>query len=364
MNRSVHVVLPGDVDDDAVPSGGNTYDRRVCQGLAATGWVVHEIAVPGGWPRPDSAAVGALDRALLALPDGTLVLLDGLVACGVPDVVGAQAGRLRVAVLVHMPLADDTALPADVAIDLDARERQTLGGADAVIATSRSSARRLVRHHGLAASRVRVAAPGTDAAPVATGTDGVSNLLCVAAITEGKGQDLLVEALAEVADLPWRCQLVGPLRRDPAYVARLRQLIGRRAIGDRVRLAGPLTGERLTAAYAAADLFVLASRHETYGMVVTEALARGLPVVATSAGALPDTLGHAPDGTVPGLLVPPDDVSAFADAVRRWFGDQDLRRRLRTAALQRRGTLRGWADTARAVSNVLAQVCQSTRGAA
>jgi glycosyltransferase involved in cell wall biosynthesis len=351
--RSVHVVLPGNVDDAGVPSGGNTYDRRVCDGLRAVGWSVHEIALAGDWPQPDVADCTALDRALGAVPDGALVLLDGLVACGVPDVLLPHARRLRVAVLLHMPLADDTGLDPVLAADLDNLERATLRAASAVVATSSWSARRLVSHHGLAGELVHVAAPGTDPAPVAAGSDGAAGLLCVAAVTPGKGQDILVEALAGLRDLPWCCRLVGSLQRDPSYVALVRKASELHGLGDRLRLVGPRTGDELATAYADADLLVLPSRTETYGMVVTEALARGIPVVTTTAGALPDTVGRAPDGSVPGLLVPPGDAGVLADALRRWLCEPDLRQRLRTSALRRRSTLTGWEQTSDAVAGVL-----------
>jgi glycosyltransferase involved in cell wall biosynthesis len=352
--RTVHVVLPGDVSDATVPSGGNTYDRRVCVGLTAIGWTVRELPVPGSWPRPAPLARAELGRSLAALPDGAVVLLDGLVACGVPDVVVPEAHRLRLVVLVHMPLADDTELEPAVAADLDARERATLHAAAAVVATSGWSARRLVDHHGLAQQRVHVATPGTDPAPIAPGTDGAARLLCVAAVTPGKGQDVLVEALATLTDLTWCCDLVGSLARDPSHVRAIEKAIERHGLGERVRLTGPRTGDDLVAAYAAADLLVLPSRTETYGMVVTEALARAVPVVATTAGALPHTVGRAPDGSVPGLLVPPGDVSALAAALRRWFSEPNLRNQLRTAALRRRGTLDGWSTTTEALAAVLA----------
>ena len=352
----VHVVLPGDVDDATVPSGGNTYDRRVCHGLAATGRPVSEVAVPGTWPRPGTAARAELARSLAALPDGSVVLLDGLVACGVPDIVVPQARRLRLAVLVHLPLGHETGLAPEVAAMLDARERETLHAASAVVATSPWAARRLIDHHGLVASRVHVVTPGIDPAPLASGTDGASRLLCVASVTPRKGQDLLVEALAAVADLPWSCVCVGPLSRDPAHVAWLRHLIGQRDLDDRVRLAGPQTGERLARTYATADLVVLASRAETYGMVVTEALARGIPVLATDVDGVPETLGQAPDGVVPGILVPPEDPAALAEALRRWFGEHELRRRLRISARHRRRMLEPWEETSRRMAGVLEQL--------
>jgi glycosyltransferase involved in cell wall biosynthesis len=344
----VHVILPADVDDPAVPSGGNVYDRRVCRELA-TARTVREVTVRGAWPWPDDAARAALAGALAALPDGAVVLADGLVACGVPEVVGPAARRLRLAVLVHMPLGDDTGLAPERAAELDARERATLRAAGAVVTTSPWAAGRLAARHGLGA--VDVAEPGTDPAPLAPGTDGASRLLCVASVTPLKGHDLLAEALAEVAELRWSCLCAGSLTRDPAYVTRLRGRIS--ALGGRLRLTGPLTGERLAEAYAAADLVVLPSRAETYGMVVTEALARGVPVLATAVGGVPETLGRAPDGAVPGLLVPPGDAGALAKALRRWLGEPDLRERLRTAARRRREHLTGWTTTAHALSAVL-----------
>lgn len=349
----IHVVLPGDVDDTAVPSGGNTYDRRVCQGLAAMGWQVHETAVPGAWPQPGPAAGAELARSLAALPDGAAVLLDGLVACGVPEIVVPHGRRLRLAVLVHMPLAEERGLAPTAAADLEALEQETLSAASAVVATSPWTARRLVRRHGLADHRVHVAAPGTDPAPLAPGTDGASQLLCVAAVTPTKGHDLLVEALATLTDLPWTCMCVGALRRDPAYAARVRQRIARLGLGERVPLSGPLPDERLAAEYAAADLVVLASRTESYGMVVAEALARGIPVLAAAVDGVPETLGGAPGGPAPGILVPPEDSGAIAAGLRRWFADPELRRRLKASAQHRRTTLTGWEKTTRQLASAL-----------
>jgi glycosyltransferase involved in cell wall biosynthesis len=350
---NVTFVLPADVDDVTMISGGNVYDRRVCQGLAEAGRPVREVPVAGTWPQPEAPAREELTRSLAALPDGAVVLLDGLVACGVPDVVVPQANRLRLVVLVHLPLAQETGLEPDIAADLDARERETLQAASAVVATSPWTADRLVQHHRLATSRVHLVSPGTDPAPLAAGTDGASRLLCVASVTPLKGQDLLVEALADVADLPWTCECVGPLRRAPRYVEQVRELIVRCGVADRVRLPGPRIGEPLAHAYAAADLVVLPSRAETYGMVVTEALARGIPVLATAVQGVPGTLGRAPDGSVPGILVPADDVAALAAALRGWFGDGELRNRLRRSARLRRGMLGSWNDTSQRLALVL-----------
>ncbi|MFE7170971.1 glycosyltransferase family 4 protein [Streptomyces sp. NPDC057616] len=362
--RSVHFVLPGGVDDPAAPSGGNAYDRRVSLDLPGFGWQVHPHAVPGEWPRPSAAARAELARTLGELPDGSVVLMDGIVACGVPEVVVPEAERLRLAVLVHLPLGDETGLEPAVAAELDAKERDVLRAVPAVIATSDWAVRRLVSHHGLAPERVHVAAPGADIAPLASGTDGVSRLLCVAAVTPRKGQHRLVQALAAAADLPWSCVCVGGLGHDPEYVAHLRLLIKENGLEDRIELAGPQAGAVLDASYAAADLMVLTSYAETYGMAVTEALARGIPVLATDVGGLPEAVGRAPDGGVPGILVPPEDPAALAAELRGWFGEADVRRRLKAAARGRRAALDGWATTARSLAGVLGRLPSEPRRAA
>jgi glycosyltransferase involved in cell wall biosynthesis len=332
---STYLVVPGDVDDPTRPSGGNAYDRQVRRGLGA-----EQVAVDGAWPRPGAAARAALDRALADLPDGATVLLDGLVACGVPGIVERQATRLDLVVLVHLPLGDEVG-----GADLAPLERRALHAARAVVATSPWTARRLRDLHGL--DRVAVAVPGVHPAPLARGTDGATRLLCVGSITPTKGQDLLVDALVAVADREFTCDLVGPLTRDPVHVRAVRTAIDRHGLGGRVHLAGPLVGPPLAAAYAAADLLVLPSRTEAYGMVVTEALARGIPVLAADAGGVRDALAGA------GRLVPAGDVEALAAALRCWFTDPGLRAGMRADAQVRREHLVGWEVTTRCLAEIL-----------
>jgi glycosyltransferase involved in cell wall biosynthesis len=347
----VRVVVPDGIDDPERPSGGNVYDRRLCSELAAVGWAVHEHAVRGPWPTPGPADCAALGEHLAGLPDGTLVLLDGLVASAAPEVLVPEASRLRLVILVHMPLGQ--AGPGQA---VEEREGAVLEAAAAVVTTSRWTRCLLLDRHTLQPDRVHVAQPGVDPAETAPGTTNGGELLCVAAVSSHKGHDVLLAALAMIRHLPWRCTCVGSLDRDPGFVDRLRSQAQELRISERVRLTGPLTGPELSTAYAGADVLVTASRGETYCMVVTEALARGLPVVATAVGGLPEALGRAPGGSLPGLLVPPDAPVALAEALRGWLSDADLRLQLRQAAEQRRATLPGWSATADRVSRVLTGV--------
>jgi glycosyltransferase involved in cell wall biosynthesis len=324
-------VLPGGVDDPDRPSGGNRYDRAVCDRLPG----VHEIAVPGSWPRPGPRESAALAAALDGIPEMSDVVIDGLVGCGVPDVIERAARRLRVIMLVHLPLGDES----PEAADLVPLERRALHAAAAVVVTSEQAAVRVVELHDLSAERVFVAPPGVDRAPIAEPSPGGGRFLCVAAISRRKGQDVLLRALESLSDREWTCTFVGagpPLPGVPGVI-----------------FAGPKGGAELEAAYAGADLLVLPSRAETYGMVVTEALARGVPVLGTQVNGVPEALGTAPDGTVPGRLVPPGDPAALAGALREWLDDPALRERWRAAARARRETLRGWDETTRLLSEVL-----------
>jgi glycosyltransferase involved in cell wall biosynthesis len=348
----VHVVVPEGIDDPARSSGGNAYDRRVCRGLAALGWAVHQHQIAGAFPRLGAAGHAALERAVRRIPDGAVVLLDGLIASAAPEALVPHAGRLRQVVLVHMPLGHRP--PNGDAGAVRAREREVLEAAAAVVTTSAWTRRRLVELYELPADRVHVAEPGVDTVGLAPGTAAGEALLCVGAVTPDKGHDVLVDALATAADLPWRCACVGSLDRDPAFADAMRRRAREGGLGDRVRFTGPRTGPELDRTYAAADLLVLPSRAETYGMVVTEALAHGLPVVAADVGGVAEALGHGEDGTRPGLLVPPGDPAALGAALRAWLGDAELRGRLRRAARERRASLRGWPATTSVLAGVLA----------
>ena len=353
---AVHVVVPEGVDDPTRPSGGNVYDRRICRGLAEVGWSVQVRPVPGSWPCPEPWARTALADLMAGIPEQVVVVLDGLVASAVPEVLVPEAGRLRLVVLVHMPLGS-AATGVDVP-DVRARELAVLSAAAAIVTTSEWTRCWLVDTYGLRADAVHVVEPGVDVADLAAGTTSGGRLLCVAAVTPHKGHDVLLAALATVADLDWCCSCVGTLARDPEFVARLGDQARCEGIADRVSFPGPRTGADLEATYAAADVLVLASRAETYGMVVTEALARGLPVVAAAAGGVPEALGRAGDGSRPGLLVPVDDPPALGAALRGWLSDAELRRRLRAAAGERRATLSGWSDASETLSRVLEGVAR------
>ncbi len=311
----VRFLVPAGFSEQA--SGGNVYDRRLHAGLVGRGWdvAVHEVD-PGG--------------ALPPMEAGELVLVDGLVASWAAPAL--RATRARLVPLVHM--APGT--PEEGAL---------LREAPAVLATSGWTRRWLTERDGVEPGRVHVAVPGADAADPVPGTEAGGELVCVASVQPGKGQDVLLAALGGLRDLDWRVSLVGRLDLDRDFVDALRKAAADAGIADRVSFAGALAHEEVRTTYAAADVLVLPTRAESYGMVVTEALAHGLPVVASAVGGVPEALGHAADGSAPGLLVRPDDADALAGALRRWLADPRRRRRLRRSAALRRLTLPTWSQT-------------------
>jgi glycosyltransferase involved in cell wall biosynthesis len=358
------VVVPDSYDDPARPSGGNVYDRRLCAELAALGWAVRVRRVPGAWP--DAGPDGARDlaAALAAVPDGAVALVDGLLGSGHPEALMRESARLRLVALVHLPFGSVEPTDGPTGRQVRDREAWALGCCDAVVTTSRWSRDWVLDHYRLAPDRVVVAVPGVDAAPVAARSATGDRLLCVGAVTPVKGHDLLVDALAAVGDLEWTCTCVGSVDVDADFARQVAARVEAHSFGRRVRMPGPLTGARLDAAYADADLLVLPSRVEAYGMVVIEALARAIPVVAGEVGGVPEALGVADtrDGEraeTPGLLVPPDDPAALARALRDWLTDPGLRERLRRRAVARRAGLSPWSDPAAAVADLLATVAES-----
>jgi glycosyltransferase involved in cell wall biosynthesis len=266
---------------------------------AYEGPLVHEL--DSSFPQPTPAALLASDALLGGLPDGALVVIDGLAFGAMPELATRHAERLRLVALVHHPLALETGLDAAQATRLRESEAIALRHARRVMVTSERTAR-LLADYDVPTTRIYVVEPGTDPAPLTMprAAGGPLRLLSVGTITPRKGHLVLVEALGELTGLDWRLDCAGSLERDPRTAMALRKRIAALGLGTRVRLLGELPPSALRGLYARADLFVLASLFEGYGMAYAEALARGLPVLGTTGGAIADTVP-----TDAGILVQP-----------------------------------------------------------
>jgi glycosyltransferase involved in cell wall biosynthesis len=351
---SLVMVIPGELD---TRTGGYGYDRRIIEGLRRRGWstVVGQLAET--FPFPSTEAREHAAQMLAALPDDSLVMVDGLALGALPDEARQEARRLRLVGLVHHPLAEETGLEPSVAAALGASERRALAAVRHVIVTSRGTAAAL-SGYGVSSERITVVEPGTDRGPIARSyrsTDAgngqpIINLLCVASLTPRKDHETLFEALATLVDRRWRLRCAGA-ERDAPTVRRLRAHLAESGLAHRVALLGDLNETEVAEEYDRADVFVLATRYEGYGMAVAEALARGLPVVSTPTGAIPDLVNrHA------GILVPPGDARALAAALASVIDDEALRLRLAGGARDVRARLPTWDDAADRMSAVLSRI--------
>jgi glycosyltransferase involved in cell wall biosynthesis len=349
---SIALVAPGPLD---ARTGGYIYNRRMTEGLRRQGWVVNTIELDASFPCPGADALQHAGRALADIPNETITLVDSLALGAMPQVITREAARLTIVALVHQPLVAATGFDRFTRARWEDGERRALRATALVVVTGRAALPFIARA-GIPRGQVVVVEPGTDRADVRRPipqSDSIE-LLCVGTVNQGKGHETLLEALASLRDLPWRLTCAGSLSRDPTTAQRVRHTVGRLRLEDRVSLVGELDSPALEACYERAHVFVLATQQETYGMAVAEAVAHGLPVVATMAGAIPELVGN--DA---GLLVPVGDTEALAETLARVLNDANLRVRLAEGARLRRNRLPTWEEACRRMADALNRLCRT-----
>jgi glycosyltransferase involved in cell wall biosynthesis len=337
--------VPGEL---ATATGGYAYDRRIIEGLAVLGWRTAVVNLGDGFPFPTMDARAAAGARLAALPMGPPIVIDGLAFGVLPDAAEALCATHSLVALVHHPLALETGLSAMASAALRVSERTALGCARHVVTTSTATARVLAADYDVPSDRLSVVEPGTErGAPRPRRPESAVALLSVGAIVPRKGYDVLVGALAKLKHLPWRLVIAGDGERSPETFRRLVADIASLGLTERITLAGTVATEQLASLYASADLFVLPSRFEGYGMAYTEAIAHGVPVIGTNAGAIPETVP-----ADAGILLPPDDVELLAEALQRLMENPAERERL--AAGARATVFPSWSGQAALFARVLA----------
>jgi glycosyltransferase involved in cell wall biosynthesis len=319
-------------------TGGYAYDRRIVEQLRAAGWRIDFVALGSGFPAPSEPELAATVRWLETCDPSVPVVVDGLALGAMGHLAPALRERVRLIALVHHPLADETGLDQATRERLRDGEMLALQAARGVIVTSPFTAHRLDAF-GVPPGRIRVVEPGVEPRPLARGSAGVPTLLCVASYTRRKGHDVLLAALDRLRDRHWRLICAGVRGLDPDFEAEVERAAA--PFGERIELRGRQPDTTLDALYATADIFTLATHYEGYGMVFAEAIAAGLPIVATAGGASRETIPH--DAA---RLAGPGDVAGLAEGLAELLDHPERRRALAHAARRARARQLGWPEAA------------------
>ena len=336
--------IPGDL---ASPTGGYAYNRHVMALLSKEDLSVEHLPLPGSFPHPSAADLATTTRALAGIAADAVILFDGLAFSALPVEIVRNI-RQPIVAIVHHPLSFEPGLSDVRQRELKASETAALTFARAVIVSSPTTRTILSQEFGVHIERIVIAVPGTIQVPRAHGSGGTPSMLTVGAISPRKGYDVLIDALARIAKRPWQATIVGSTERDPVTATSIADAIMERKLSKRVVMTGEVDDRRLSEIYDRADLFVLSSHYEGYGMVLAEALARGLPIVTTTGGAAAET---APDGAA--LKVPPGDAAALASAIARILDEPMLRRQMADESWRAGQMLPGWDATAAIIANAI-----------
>lgn len=340
---TVYFLVPGDINQ---LTGGYSYDREIIRELTQAGIHIQLLQLSPEFPSPSATAMEETRATMASLPDGALVLIDGLAFGVMNDVAERESTRLKIIALCHHPLALETGLDTSEVHRLINAETRALAAARAVIVTSAMTAKILTQDFAVPSEKITLALPGTQRVHAASCNNETPRLLTIATLTKRKGHDLLISALARLSHLPWQARFVGGLDFDPQWVMQLRKMINKYQLKERIILVGNVDDPAKE--FQCADLFVLPSHFEGYGMAFAEALAFGLPIIGTTAGAIPDVVPP-----TAGVLVEPGNLEELTKALERLLTHPADRHRLQESARAAAKNLPTWADCAKNIADLI-----------
>jgi glycosyltransferase involved in cell wall biosynthesis len=359
----VGLVIYGSLD---TLTGGYLYDRKLAEHLSARGDDVEIVSLPWrsyGRHLCDNASPGLARR--LDRGHFDVLVQDEL---NHPSLVLANR-RLRrrracpVVTIVHVLRADELR-GSPLRPLYEGTERRYLAGVDGAVFCCQATRDRAERVVGASVPGV-VVHPGCDHVTPRRreprAQDGPLRVVSVSNVVPRKGAHVLIEALARLPSRHWRLTVVGSLTMDPAYVGRVRRVVGEAGVGASVRLVGAVANEDVPRYLADADVLVVPSSYEGLAIAYVEAMRCGLPVIATTAGGANEVVEHGREG----WLVDPGDVAALTGHLELLLRDPDLLRRMSVAARRRGERHPSWSQSLELARDFLCSVRdehRSTRG--
>ncbi len=342
-------VIPGDIN---LPTGGYRYDREIINAWKTTGVDIKLISINGNYPFPSEAEKQDAIAQVDTFPKADIAVVDGLLGGISPGFLQKLCKIMPVVALIHHPLCLENGLDEATAQSLKQSEKQGLEFISNIITTSPTTSKTVAELFGFNTDKIHTVLPGVDRSATSTGNDDRTiNLLCVGSVIKRKGHKDLLLALSKLTHLDWRLDCIGSTNFDKILFDELQMIIKQEKLTGKIKFHGGVTEEALEKACSKTDVFVLPSLFEGYGMAYAEAIVRGIPVIGTIAGAIPETV---PENC--GILVKPSDVSSLANALETMISNETLRAQYKNNAIVEEPNFPTWKNSAKQFVEILKDV--------
>lgn len=342
-------VIPGDIN---LPTGGYRYDREIINAWQNSGVDVTLININGNYPFPTNADKQTALNKIAELPKADIAVVDGLLGGASPEFMQALSKVLPTVALIHHPLCLENGLDEETAKTLESSELAGLAFTSGIITTSPATTLTVSNLFEYNKDKIHTVLPGVERGETSKGSNNSTvNLLCVGSIIERKGHKDLLLALSELTKLDWHLDCIGSTDFDAALFVELKQILETKQLTNKVTFHGSVSEEAILNGYTKADVFVLPSLFEGYGMAYAEAIVRGLPVIGTTAGAIPDTVPK-----TCGILVEPSNIQSLRQALQKMIMDKELRNQYHEAAIKAELSFPTWESSAGAFFKILKDI--------
>ena len=339
-------VIPGDIN---LPTGGYRYDREIISAWKTSNISVELISLEGNYPFPSEANKTSAIKAVSKFPNADIAVVDGLLGGASPGFLKALSKRMPVVALIHHPLCLENGLDGTTANKLEASEREGLEFVSSIITTSDTTTQTTQALFGFDSSKIHSVLPGVDRVAKSKGSGSkTAHLLCIGSVIARKGHKDLVKALVSLKHLNWQLDCFGKTEFDPELFSEITQLIADEGLVQKIKFHGAVSDKHLEEAYQMADVFVLPSLYEGYGMVYAEAIVRGIPVIGTTAGAIPKTVPK-----TCGILVEPENIKMLTNALKQLITDKKIRHKFIQGAHEAEPNFPNWEGSAHKFAHIL-----------